>query len=68
MRLKNVAIAAYARLYALKTDRRAVTAIEYALIAAVMAGVVAAAFSGLGSKLSTEFTNIGSKLTVNAAS
>lgn len=64
MRLKNVAIAAYARFYALKTDRRAVTALEYALIAAVVAGVAATAFTTLGTNIVSSLNNISAKITV----
>lgn len=41
-----------------------VTAIEYALIAAVIAGVIAVAFTALGGKISSLFDTIGGKMTV----
>ena len=47
----------------LKTDTRGVTSLEYALIAAVLVGVVTAAFTSLGGQLTTAFTDIGTKLT-----
>jgi pilus assembly protein Flp/PilA len=50
-----------ARQFAL--DEEGVTAIEYGLIAAVIAGVVITAFTTLGTTLSTAFTRIGTKIT-----
>jgi Flp pilus assembly pilin Flp len=47
-----------AMLIALKSDRRGVTAVEYAIIAAVMAGAVAAAFGGLSTHLSSAINGI----------
>jgi len=47
----------------LKTDKRAVTALEYGIIAAVMVGVCLAGFNVLGGKLTTELTSISNKLT-----
>ena len=41
-------------LCALQADRRGVTALEYALIAAVVAGVVVTAFTTLGTDISTK--------------
>jgi pilus assembly protein Flp/PilA len=38
---------------ALKTDRRAVTALEYGLIAAVLGAVIVTAFTSLGTGLTT---------------
>ncbi len=46
----------------LKTDRRAVTALEYGLIAALIAGVIVGGVSAVGSKLSTAFTTIAGQL------
>ncbi len=43
-------------------DRRAVTALEYGLIASVLAFVIIAIFTNLGTPLSSIFTNVGSKL------
>lgn len=43
-------------------DEEGVTAIEYGLIAAVVAGVVLTAFTTLGGTLSTAFTRIGTKI------
>jgi Flp pilus assembly pilin Flp len=42
----------------LKTDKRAVTALEYGLIAAVIIAVCATAFVSLGTQLSTTLTGI----------
>ena len=50
----------------LKTDRRAVTALEYALIAAVLVGTVFVGFGVLGGAMKTAFENLGNS--VNAAS
>ncbi len=44
---------------ALKTDRRAVTALEYGLIAALIAGVIITAVTLLGTNISATFTSIG---------
>ena len=41
------------------------TAIEYGLIAALMAVAIIAAVGALSPKLTTAFTNIGSKMTVS---
>jgi pilus assembly protein Flp/PilA len=46
----------------LKTDRRAVTALEYGVIAGVLAVVVVTAFNTLGSGLNTAFTTVSAKL------
>jgi pilus assembly protein Flp/PilA len=46
----------------LKTDRRAVTALEYGVIAGVLAVVVVTAFTALGTGLETAFTNISTQL------
>lgn len=42
----------------LKVDRRAVTALEYGLIAALIALVIIGGVSQLGAKLQTIFTNV----------
>ncbi len=47
---------------ALKSDRRAVTALEYGLIAGVIVAVIALGFGVLGTNLSTKFSNIGNSL------
>ncbi len=41
-------------LNALYSDRRAVTAVEYAVVAAAVVGVVVAAFTGLGNAVSAK--------------
>jgi pilus assembly protein Flp/PilA len=46
----------------LKTDRRAVTALEYGVIAGVMAVVLVTAFTTLGNKLTGVFNTIGNEL------
>jgi Flp pilus assembly pilin Flp len=47
----------------LKTDRRAVTALEYGLIAGVIVATIAVGFSLLANDLSQEFSNIGNSVT-----
>lgn len=47
---------------ALKTDRRAVTALEYGLIAALIAGVIITAVTALGTDISATFTKIGTSV------
>ena len=46
----------------LKTDRRAVTALEYGLIVAVMGVAIFAAFTGLAGKFTSVFTAIENDL------
>jgi pilus assembly protein Flp/PilA len=46
----------------LKTDRRGVTALEYGLIAALIAGVIITAVATLGTNISTTFTNLGKEI------
>jgi pilus assembly protein Flp/PilA len=49
-------------LLALCQDRRAVTAIEYALIAALIAVVIVGAATQLGTHVSTTFNKVSSEL------
>jgi Flp pilus assembly pilin Flp len=49
-------------LSALKADRRAVTALEYGLIASVIVSIIMIGFTGLAHSLSTEFRTIGNSL------
>jgi Flp pilus assembly pilin Flp len=46
----------------LKFDRRAVTALEYGLIAGVIVATIAVGFSILAGNLSTKFSSIGAGL------
>jgi pilus assembly protein Flp/PilA len=46
----------------LKTDRRAVTMLEYGLIAALIAAVCVGAVTTLGSDISGKFTNIAASI------
>ena len=46
----------------LKTDRRAVTALEYGIIAAVLVTTIATGFGILANDLSLKFANIGANL------
>jgi pilus assembly protein Flp/PilA len=45
-----------------RVDNRAVTAIEYALIAALIAVVIVGAATQLGSQVSSTFNNVSSEL------
>ncbi len=47
---------------ALKTDRRAVTAIEYGLIAALIAVVIITSVKLVGTNLGTTFTTVANTL------
>lgn len=47
---------------ALKSDRRAVTALEYGLIAGVIVATIAVGFNTLGTDLSAKFTSIAGSL------
>ena len=46
----------------LKSDKRAVTALEYGLIAAVLGAVVVTAFTSLGTSLTGAITKVSSSL------
>ncbi len=48
---------------ALKTDRRAVTALEYGLIASLVAVAIVAGATTLGTSIGTAFTTIAGKIT-----
>jgi pilus assembly protein Flp/PilA len=50
------------KLNSLKMDKRAVTAMEYGLIAAMVAVVIIVALSTIGTNLKTTFNSIGSEL------
>jgi len=53
----------YARTWLeLKTDRRAVTALEYGLIAGAIVAVILVGFNVLASDLSAKFSTIGGTL------
>ena len=47
----------------LKVDRRAVTALEYGLIAALIAVVIIGAVTTLGTNLKATFTTVGNAIT-----
>jgi pilus assembly protein Flp/PilA len=59
--------ALYRSLFSLSHDRRAVTALEYGLIAAVIGGVVITAATTFGNSLSNAFTSIGTVLSTTAS-
>ncbi len=46
----------------LRKNTRGVTAVEYGMIAALIAVVIVGAVTTLGTKLSTTFTNIGTSI------
>ena len=46
----------------LKVDRRAVTALEYGLIAALIAVVIIGGVTTLGKNISTTFTTVGTAI------
>lgn len=46
----------------LKMDRRGVTALEYAIIGALIAGVIATGATTLGSTINTEFSTLKSAI------
>ena len=47
----------------ISADKRGVTALEYGLIAALIAGVIVTIFTTFGGNLTTAFSGIGSALT-----
>ena len=49
------------------TDRRGVTALEYALVAAVMGALIVTAVTTLGNNLDTAYTSIGTLISSTAA-
>ena len=51
----------------MKRDTRAVTALEYGLIAAVMGALIVTAFTSLGTNMGAAFTTIGGVLTSKAS-
>jgi len=59
---------AKAELHRLHSDRKGITALEYGIMAAVMVGVLGAAFSGVAGDLKTLFDQIGGKLTLTPSS
>ena len=48
--------------FAFRSDRRAVTALEYGLIAGVIVAVITLGFTSLADALSSQFTTIGDSL------
>lgn len=54
---------AYIKTWAsLSTDRRAVTALEYAMIAGIVVAVIAVGFGIMGGNISNKFNSIGTAL------
>jgi pilus assembly protein Flp/PilA len=62
MLINYVRTALALKLNELKFDKRAVTAIEYALIAALIAVVIITAVTKLGTNISTTFNTVASDL------
>ncbi len=62
MLLNYVRTAVALKLNELKFDKRAVTAIEYALIAALIAVVIIGAVTSLGKGVSSTFATVASEL------
>jgi pilus assembly protein Flp/PilA len=60
--LNYVRTAMALKLAQLNVDKRAVTAIEYALIAALIAVVIVGAATQLGGKVAATFNNVASEL------
>lgn len=60
--LNYVRTAMALKLAQLNVDKRAVTAIEYALIAALIAVVIVGAATTLGKSVSTTFNSVSSEL------
>lgn len=60
--LNYVRTAMALKLAQLNVDKRAVTAIEYALIAALIAVVIVGAATQLGSRVSNTFNNVANEL------
>lgn len=60
--LNYVRTAMALKLAQLNVDKRAVTAIEYALIAALIAVVIVGAATQLGSRVSNTFNNVSNEL------
>ncbi len=56
----------FQKVTALKSDRRAVTALEYGLIAALIAGVIIVAVTALGNDISSTFNTIASQVDTGA--
>ncbi len=50
------------KIVALKNDRKAVTALEYGIIAGVLGLTLIVVFKSFGTTLSTLFSNIGSSI------
>jgi pilus assembly protein Flp/PilA len=62
MLVNYVRTALAVKLNELKVDKRAVTAIEYALIAALIAVVIIGAVTSLGKGVSSTFTTVAGEL------
>ncbi|MBM3521794.1 MAG: Flp family type IVb pilin [Alphaproteobacteria bacterium] len=61
--LRSLALRPIARLHAAILDRKGATAIEYGLLAALIAVVIITAVSSVGSNLTSTFNTVANKLT-----
>lgn len=61
--LKNLSLTVLSRLQAAAADRKGATAIEYGLLAALIAVVIITAVTAVGTNLSGIFNKIAGKLT-----
>ncbi len=52
----------YSLLASLNTDRRGVTAVEYAVVAGVLVAIIATAFTSLGNGISSTLTAVVSAM------
>jgi pilus assembly protein Flp/PilA len=60
--MESIMKAVVSRIVSLKSDKRAVTALEYGIIAGVLGLVLIGIFTTFGSKLSTLFLSIGNSI------
>jgi pilus assembly protein Flp/PilA len=60
--MESIMKAVVSKFVTLKNDKRAVTALEYGIIAGVLGLVLIAIFKSFGSQLSTLFTSIGNSI------
>ncbi|MBL8697997.1 MAG: Flp family type IVb pilin [Alphaproteobacteria bacterium] len=61
--LNNLSLAVLSRLQAAVTARKGATAIEYGLLAALIAVVIITAITAVGTNLSATFNKVANKLT-----
>ena len=66
MNIVNYILAKFPFLRALRRDERGVTAMEYGLIAALIAVAIIAGVTTLGGSLNNMFNNVGGRITAAA--